>query len=84
MEGDVPEQTVTLRSDLRTVLAALPLFHGLSAEILNAIAAEVEWLSLPGGSVLFSAGDTSDSMYVVLLLLLARPLPPMKWKSSPP
>ena len=66
MEDDVPEQTVTLRSDLRTVLAALPLFHGLSTEILSAIAAEVEWLSLPGGSVLFSAGEPSDAMYVVL------------------
>jgi NTE family protein len=66
VEGDVPEQTVTLRSDLRTVLDALPLFHGLPADVLTAIAAEVEWLSLPGGSVLFSAGDPSDSMYVVL------------------
>lgn len=66
MEGDLPEQTVTLRSDLRTVLAALPLFQGLSADILSAIAAEVEWLSLPGGSTLFCAGETSDSMYVVL------------------
>ncbi len=66
MEDDLPEQTVTLRSDLRTVLAALPLFQGLSAEILSAIAAEVEWLSLPGGSVLFTAGEPSDSMYVVL------------------
>jgi NTE family protein len=66
VEGDVPEQTVTLRSDLRTVLGALPLFNGLPADVLSAVAAEVEWLSLPGGSVLFSAGDPSDSMYVVL------------------
>ena len=66
MEDDVPEQTVTLRSDLRAVLDALPLFHGLSDETLSAIAAEVEWLSLPGGSVLFSAGEPSDAMYVVL------------------
>jgi NTE family protein len=66
VEGDVPEQTVTLRSDLRTVLDALPLFHGLPQDVLTAIAAEVEWLSLPGGSLLFSVGDASDSMYVVL------------------
>jgi NTE family protein len=66
MEGDVPEETVTLRSDLRTVLDALPLFKGLDREILQAIAAEVEWLSLPGGSMLFAAGEPSDSMYVVL------------------
>jgi NTE family protein len=66
VEDDVPEQTVTLRSDLRAVLAALPLFHGLDADILTAIAAEVEWLTLPGGSTLFSSGDLPDAMYVVL------------------
>jgi len=66
VEGDLPEQTVTLRSDLRTVLDALPLFHGLDPHVLTAIAAEVEWLSLPGGSTLFDAGDPSDAMYVVL------------------
>jgi NTE family protein len=66
MEGDVPEETVVLRSDLRAVLDALPLFKGLAADILQGIAAEVEWLSLPGGSMLFAAGESSDSMYVVL------------------
>lgn len=66
MEGDVPEETVTLRSDLGLVLAALPLFNGLDAKILTAIAAEVEWLSLPGGATLFCAGDASDALYIVL------------------
>ncbi len=66
MEGDVPEETVTLRSDLSIVLASLPLFTGLPADILIAIAREVEWLSLPGGSTLFEAGDAPDAMYVVL------------------
>jgi len=66
VEGDVPEPTVTLRSDLRAVLAALPLFKGLDDEVLRAMAAEVEWLSLPGGNTLFSAGEVSDAMYVVL------------------
>jgi len=50
MEGDVPEETVAMRSDLRLVLGALPLFHGLDEQILKAIAIEVEWLSLPGGA----------------------------------
>lgn len=76
MEGDLPEQTVTLRSDLRSVLAALPLFQGLDADILTAMAGEVEWLSLPGGSTLFEAGDPSDSMYVVLSGCLGVYLPP--------
>src|SRR5687767_9400707 len=66
MEGDVPEETVTLRSDLSIVLASLPLFTGLPPDILIAIATEVEWLSLPGGSTLFEAGDAPDAMYVVL------------------
>lgn len=55
-----------MRSDLRLVLGALPLFHGLDESILKAIAIEVEWLSLPGGALLFSAGEESDSMYIVL------------------
>jgi NTE family protein len=66
VEDDVPEPTVTLRSDLRSVLAALPLFKDLDADILTAMAGEVEWLSLPGGNTLFSAGEVSDAMYVVL------------------
>jgi NTE family protein len=66
MEGDVPEETVAMRSDLRIVLGALPLFHGLEEEIIKAIATEVEWLSLPGGATLFTAGEPSDAMYIVL------------------
>jgi NTE family protein len=66
MENDLPEETVVMRSDLRIVLSSLPLFNGLDEEILRAVAAEVEWLSLPGGATLFSAAEPSDAMYVVL------------------
>ncbi len=66
MEGDVLEQTVLLRSDLGLVLSGLPLFAGLNPDILKQIAESAEWLSLPGGSTLFAAGETSDAMYVVL------------------
>ena len=66
MEGDVPEETVALRSDLSIVLASLPLFTGLDSEILTAIAREVEWMSLPGGASLFDVGEPPDAMYVVL------------------
>src|SRR5262245_61883343 len=66
MEGDVPEQTVTLRSDLRMVLSGLPLFSGLADGVLQAIASEVAWMSLPGGATLFNAGESADAMYVVL------------------
>jgi NTE family protein len=66
MENDAAEETVALRSDLRIVLGALPMFHGLDEDILRAIAFEVEWLSLPGGATLFATGETSDALYVVL------------------
>ena len=66
MDNDLPEQTVTLRSDLRIVLNTLPLFTGLEAAILRAIASELEWLSLPGGAALFEPGEASDAMYIVL------------------
>jgi len=77
MEGDVPETTVALRADLRAVLGGLPLFHGLDANVLTAIAAELEWLSLPGGSTLFCAGDPPDALYVVLSGCLGVFLPPV-------
>ena len=66
MEGDIPEETVLRRSDLSVVLSALPLFAGLEPAILKQIAAVAEWLSLPGGSTLFAAGEPSDAMFVVL------------------
>ncbi len=66
MEGDIPEETVMLRSDLGVVLSGLPLFAGLEPVILRQIAEAAEWLSLPGGATLFAAGETSDAMYVVL------------------
>jgi NTE family protein len=66
VEGDLPEPTLSARSDLGAVLASLPLLAGLDPTALQAIAAEVDWLSLPGGAVLFEAGEPSDSLYVVL------------------
>jgi len=66
MDNDLPEQTVTLRSDLRVALDTLPLFAGLEAAILRAIASELEWLSLPGGASLFEPGEASDALYIVL------------------
>src|SRR5215468_7819954 len=46
-------------------LAALPLFRGLDEAALVAIAAELEWVELPGGTVLFREGDPAESLYVV-------------------
>src|SRR3984885_1230501 len=66
MEGDIPEETVMRRSDLGVVLSALPLFAGLEPLIIRQIAESAEWLSLPGGSTLFAAGEPSDALFVVL------------------
>jgi NTE family protein len=66
MEGDIPEETAVRRSDLSVVFNELPLFKGLDFAFLREIAAEADWLSLPGGATLFSAGDPADALYVVL------------------
>ncbi|MCS6948398.1 MAG: cyclic nucleotide-binding domain-containing protein, partial [Steroidobacteraceae bacterium] len=66
MEGDVPEDTLAVRGDIRLVLAGLPIFQGLDPEAIDALAAGMEWLSLPGGAPLFHAGEAADAMYVVL------------------
>jgi NTE family protein len=71
MRDDGLEGTVIARSDLRVVISALPLFAGLEDETLFSIAAEVEWLSLPGGATLFEAGEPADAMYIVLSGCLA-------------
>jgi NTE family protein len=47
-------------------LASLPLLEGLQLHLLEAIAAEFEWFSVPGGQTLFNQGDQDDSLYVVL------------------
>ena len=66
MEGDIPEETAIRRSDLSVVFNELPLFKGLDYEFLRQIALASQWLSLPGGATLFSAGDSADALYVVL------------------
>ena len=66
MKGDIPEETLMLRSDLGVVLSGLPLFTGLEPLVIRQIAATAEWLSLPGGSTLFEAGEVSDALFLVL------------------
>ncbi len=65
--GQAPfEDGETLRSDLGVLLGETPLFRGLDPALLSRIAAVAQWLSLPGGATLFSAGDAADAFYVVL------------------
>ncbi len=60
------EESKTLRDELGVLLGEMPLFGGLTPTVLRDIAAAAEWLSLPGGAVLFSAGEPADALYVVL------------------
>ncbi|MBI5631712.1 MAG: cyclic nucleotide-binding domain-containing protein [Elusimicrobia bacterium] len=46
-------------------LKRVPLFSGLSFEDISRIAARMQALSLPKGSVLFSQGDEPDSLYII-------------------
>jgi NTE family protein len=66
MDGNPFEETMTMRSDVGALLAEMPIFSGLDATLLREIASAVEWLSMPGGEKLFSAGDASDALYLVL------------------
>lgn len=52
--------------DGATRLAGLPLFASLPQAALEGLAAEVEWLDVPGGTVLFREGDPADGLFVVV------------------
>jgi NTE family protein len=52
--------------DAAWLVKALPLFDGLDAHLLEAILAEIEWFALPGGAVLFEAGEPPDALYCVI------------------
>ena len=66
MSPGIFEDSKTLRDELGVLLGEMPLFSGLPPMVLREIAAAAEWLSLPGGAVLFSAGESADALYVVL------------------
>jgi NTE family protein len=65
------------RRNLSALFAALPLLKELDATTLEEMTREVEWFSLPGGTPLYSAGQATDGLYVVvngaLGLYMARP-----------
>ena len=60
------DTTIEAAKSLVEKLAALPLLASVEPHLLDAIAEEFEWFSLPGGQLLFSQGDPDDSLYVVL------------------
>jgi NTE family protein len=54
------------RANPWAMLASLPLFSGLPNTVIDAAVAELEWIALPGGSLLFEAGEPADSVYFVV------------------
>ncbi len=51
---------------LRGRLSSLPLLSALDEPSLAALQAELEWLSLPGGAILFREDQIADALYVVV------------------
>ena len=51
--------------DLRALLAHTAVFGHLNAHELDALAAEMAWLWLPGGAPLYLRGEASDALYLL-------------------
>jgi len=54
------------RANPWAMLASLPLFSGLPKSIVDEAVTELEWISLPGGRLLFEAGAPADTVYFVV------------------
>ncbi|HWK43186.1 MAG TPA: patatin-like phospholipase family protein [Stellaceae bacterium] len=67
--GDEARETETRGDERRRMaaleLGALALFDGVPVAVLTEIEPDLAWLSLPGGRVLFRAGDAADRLYLV-------------------
>lgn len=64
MTIEFPPNTSIGRNAL-AVLASLQLFEELEPAALVAVAEQVEWFCLPGGTTLFDQGDEADSVFAV-------------------
>ncbi|MFO1376620.1 MAG: patatin-like phospholipase family protein [Steroidobacteraceae bacterium] len=63
---DLPEATsVMAAGDVLYTTRALPLLQGLAPGVIDEIAAEISWFTLPGGSTLFDRGEPPDAIYFV-------------------
>ena len=54
------------RRGLLSTLAEWPLFAGMDASALSALADELQSVCVPGGGMLFEQGDDADSLYLLL------------------
>ena len=54
------------RRNLPALYGALPFLKELDEKSLQEIADEIEWISLPGGAVLYEIGQDADALYIVI------------------
>ncbi len=66
MDAEDDRTQIDPRANPWAMLAALPLFSGLPKTVVDEAVTGLEWLSLPGGGVLFEAGSPADAVYFVV------------------
>lgn len=66
MDAQDERTQIDPRANPWAMLSTLPLFSGLPQSVVDDAVAELDWMSLPGGRVLFEAGSTSDAVYFVI------------------
>lgn len=66
MDPEDERTQIDPRANPWAMLAALPLFSGLPKSVVDAAVAELQWISLPGGRLLFEAGSAADAVYFVI------------------
>lgn len=54
------------RRNMPALYGALPLLKELDEQSLHEICDEIEWFSLPGGTVLYEIGQDADALYIVI------------------
>jgi len=66
VESEDDRTQIDPRANPWAMLASLPLFSGLPKDVVDAAVAELVWISLPGGRLLFEAGAPADAVYFVV------------------
>ncbi|MFL6550498.1 MAG: patatin-like phospholipase family protein [Povalibacter sp.] len=51
---------------LAAMVRGLPMFEGMQETLLEQLAEQIQWFSLPGGTTLFDAGEAPDALYIVV------------------
>jgi NTE family protein len=66
VDAEEDQTQIDPRANPWAMLAALPLFSGLPRHVVDETVSELEWMSLPGGGLLFEAGSPADAVYFVV------------------